>query len=527
MYSRGLLSCEAVRYVCCRHRRRRTRLSPYRPHLHHDVTPTMPPPIAAATASATGGPHSPALTVPVSEARTNDGAGNGCSGGGVDGCGAPAAVPTALTPADVAALLSRPRLGKPVDAAPAGADGSRAAAAVASSSGPEPPPPPEAATPPSRWFVEPLTPDNLFVHRVASVFATVTTPFQQLAVVDTGTFGRALVLDGKIQTATGDEAFYHEPLVHIPAVLHATRPSASVADGGCSRSSSGDGSDGGPLGGLLAAAPTSALVLGGGDGGSVRELLRWPSMTAVTLVDIDGAVVDACRTHLRAIHGGALDGDPRVNVVVGDAVSFVADRRDTYDLILCDVTDPLEDGPSAALFTREFFAAVGRLLAEGGVMAIQAGPSSLVENPRLHPRVMRTLAAVFPHVASFVSYIPTYGSPLGMLRVEGGGSLRGREMASVVRSVMWYGLRGRVGGTSPSWLGSMAVAVAAPGGRGAHKIADSACALVWLMSVLLFFCTVDLAACIHPSRLPHAILLPLNSTCSLSPVPPRPALGPL
>ncbi|GAB0491141.1 hypothetical protein MMPV_007566 [Pyropia vietnamensis] len=332
-----------------------------------------------------GGPQPRACVVPASEDRPDAiaGSGSGGSSGGSD-----AAVPAALLPADVAALLSRPRVSKPPDAAPVGAGGSPAAAAS-------------------------LTPDNLFFHRVVSVLTTITTPFQQLAVVDTGTYGRALVLDGKIQTATGDEAFYHEPLVHIPAVLFATRPSAFVADGNSSRSSNGDGSEWGLAGGLPASAPTSALVLGGGDGGSVRELLRWPSMTAVTLVDIDGAVVDACRTHLRAIHGGALDGDPRVHVVIGDAIAFVADHHDTYDLILCDVTDPLEDGPSAALFTREFFATVGRLLAPGGVMAMQAGPSSLVENPRLHPRVMRTLSSVFPHVASFVSYIPTYGSPLG------------------------------------------------------------------------------------------------------------------
>lgn len=339
----------------------------------------------------------------------------GSSGGGAVAAAPPGAVPAALTPADVAALLSRPRLGVADDAAAPAGDAAAAAktgggAVAAGGSGPEPPPPPEASAP-SRWFVEPLTPDNLFLHRVASVFTTATTPFQQLAVVDTGTYGRALVLDGKIQTATGDEVFYHEPLVHIPAVLHAARRSAAVDGGGSDGGAGGD--NGASADGLLSSAPTSALVLGGGDGGSVRELLRWPSMTSVTLVDIDGAVVDACRSHLRPIHGGALDGDPRVRVVIDDAMAHIADGTDTYDLILCDVTDPLEDGPSAALFTREFFAAVGGRLAPGGVMAIQAGPSSLVENPRLHPRVMRTLAAVFPHVASFVSYIPTYGSPLG------------------------------------------------------------------------------------------------------------------
>lgn len=465
-----------------------------------------PPAATAADAVTARGPQSPprAVAGPAGIGGIGDGSASGgsASGGGTD-CGdtdgggaAPQVVPTALTPSDVAALLSRPRLEGPDEAVPAVVAEARVADKVtAAASRPDPPPPPKAPPPASRWFVEPLTPDNLFLHRVASVFTTATTPFQQLAVVDTGTYGRALVLDGKIQTATGDEAFYHEPLVHIPAVLHAARGSTAATCG------SGGSGDGGSAEGLLPAAPKSALVLGGGDGGSVRELLRWPSMSAVTLVDIDGAVVDACRTHLRSIHGGALDGDPRVRVVIGDAIAYVADGRDTYDLILCDVTDPLEDGPSAALFTREFFVAVAERLSPGGVMAIQAGPSSLVENPRLHPRVMRTLAAVFPHVASFVSYIPTYGSPLGML-IGGDGGTVGRP-----RKATLYREGGRVCGTSSSRLGATAVALAADGGCAAHPAADCVCNSVSLMSLLLIVCMVALPLCFY-TPLYHPLISP-------------------
>jgi spermidine synthase len=240
-----------------------------------------------------------------------------------------------------------------------------------------------AAPPPALWFQEHLTPFDSYHHGVAHLVASAQTPYQQMHIADIGPYGRALFLDGKLQTATADEPHYHEPIVHTPALL-APKP------------------------------PARFLVLGGADGGAVREALRWSSATHVTLVDIDCAVVDACRAHLPSIHAGALD-DPRVTVVVADALRFIAETTDQFDVVVCDLTDPMENSPSLGLFTVEFFRSLKPLLSSpAATVSLQAGPASLVENRTLFPRICATLRAAFSSVLPFQIFVPTYGSPLGM-----------------------------------------------------------------------------------------------------------------
>jgi spermidine synthase len=229
------------------------------------------------------------------------------------------------------------------------------------------------------WFSEYITPFDVYQHGVRKLYIAETTAYQDLAIVDLGTYGKALFLDGKLQCATGDEALYHEALCHVPCLLHGS--------------------------------PQRVLILGGGDGGAARELLKWDTVQCIDIVDIDDRVIQTCREHLRAIHQGALD-DRRVRVHATDAWAYVQQHDDPYDVILSDLTDPLEHGPSLALFTREFFVAVKRRLRQGGVFVTQAGPTSLVESP-MHPRIVRTLRAVFNFVQPFQVFVPSYGSPQG------------------------------------------------------------------------------------------------------------------
>lgn len=248
---------------------------------------------------------------------------------------------------------------------------------------PPPPPPAPSPPPPALWFREDLTSHNSFHHGVAELLESRQTPFQLMQIADIGPYGRALFLDGKLQTASADEPHYHEPIVHTPALL-------------------------------TASPPTRFLVLGGADGGAVREALRWRSTAAVTLVDIDGAVLDACARHLPTVHAGALS-DPRVTVRIMDALRFIRETRETFDVVVCDLTDPMENSPSLGLFTREFFESLKPLLSSpAATVSLQAGPSSLIENPTLFPRVCATLRSVFAHVRPFHIFAPTYGSPLGM-----------------------------------------------------------------------------------------------------------------
>ncbi|MBD2043949.1 polyamine aminopropyltransferase [Microcoleus sp. FACHB-672] len=229
------------------------------------------------------------------------------------------------------------------------------------------------------WISEYITPWDIYVHGVTRVLAYKKTDFQEMYVVETGAYGKGLVLDGKWQSCTGDEFLYHEPLVHPAMIFHGE--------------------------------PKKVLVLGGGEGATVREVLRWKTVEKVAMIDIDGEVVEACRQHLPEMHQNAFD-DPRTEVVIGDALHFLDTTDDRWDVVISDLSDPIESGPSFQLFTKEYFEKVQRVLSPNGFFVVQAGPVSPSEM-KLHARIVRTLNSVFPNVKSYTSYIPTYGSPWG------------------------------------------------------------------------------------------------------------------
>jgi spermidine synthase len=157
--------------------------------------------------------------------------------------------------------------------------------------------------------------------------------------------------------------------------------------------------------------PRNVLVLGGGEGATVREILRWKTVEQVMMVDIDGEVVEACREHMPEMHQGAFD-DPRTNLVIGDALEVLDTTEQRWDIVISDLSDPIEEGPSFQLFTKEYFEKAQRVLAPGGYFVLQAGPVAPVELT-LHARLVNTLKAVFPNVHSYASHTPTYGSPWG------------------------------------------------------------------------------------------------------------------
>lgn len=200
-----------------------------------------------------------------------------------------------------------------------------------------------------------------------------------MAIVETGAYGRALVLDGKWQSCTGDEFLYHEPLVHPACVCHGS--------------------------------PETVLVLGGGEGATVREALKWKSVRRVVMVDIDGEVVDACKQHLQAMHQGDFD-DKRTELVIADALDYLDQAQGQWDIIISDLSDPIEHGPSFKLFTKEYFEKCRRALKPQGYLVIQAGPVSPPEVDA-HGRLAGTVRSVFGHIAHYCSYTATYGSPWG------------------------------------------------------------------------------------------------------------------
>ncbi len=229
------------------------------------------------------------------------------------------------------------------------------------------------------WLSEFITPWDVYQHGVVEVLAAHKTPYQDMLIVETGMYGKALVLDGKWQSSVGDEFLYHEPLVHPAMVMHGS--------------------------------PHSALILGGGEGATLREVLRWKSVKRAVMVDIDREVVEACMEHLPEMHQGAFD-DPRAELIIGDALDYLDTTHETWDVVISDLSDPIEDGPSFKLFTKQYFEKIHRVLAPDGFFVIQAGSLSPPELD-MHARLANTVAAVFPNVRSYGSHVPTYSTPWG------------------------------------------------------------------------------------------------------------------
>ncbi len=193
--------------------------------------------------------------------------------------------------------------------------------------------------------------------------------YQEIEIFENGFFGRVLTLDGLIMTTERDEFIYHEMLVHPAMVSHP--------------------------------APERILIVGGGDGGTAREVLKYP-VREVHLVEIDGMVIEASRRYLPTI-SSALD-DERLRIHVEDATIWIEDHRDEFDVVIVDSTDPI--GPAEGLIGEAFFENVFRALRKDGIMVIQS------ESPHYHLDTIRTIAKrlfrIFPVLHMYTAPIPTY-----------------------------------------------------------------------------------------------------------------------
>ncbi len=220
------------------------------------------------------------------------------------------------------------------------------------------------------WFSEDQTADLRISCRVTRVLHRERTPFQEIAVYETPEFGRLLALDDVIQTTERDEFTYHELLAHPVLCAHPR--------------------------------PRRVLVVGGGDGGVLREVLKHPCVEEAHLVEIDERVMAVAREFLPGIAAGF--ADPRAIVHVGDGIEFVARHADAFDVIVVDSTDPV--GPAVGLFEEPFYRSVHACLREGGLFAAQT--ESPFFNADLIARVHATLRGIFPLVRLLLGVVPTY-----------------------------------------------------------------------------------------------------------------------
>ena len=224
------------------------------------------------------------------------------------------------------------------------------------------------------WFSEQHTKNVKLSIRVDKQLCSRESEFQRIDVFDSPEFGRFLVLDGYMMLTEKDEFIYHEMITHVPMAVH-----PHVRD---------------------------VLVIGGGDGGACRELIRYGEIEHIDLVDIDEEVTKVCRKYLPFTACG-LD-EPRVHVHFEDGLKFIRTKSDAYDLIIVDSTDPF--GPGEGLFTREFYGNCYKALRDDGIMVNQHESPFYPEDALACQRAHKRIVESFPVSRVYQAHIPTYPS---------------------------------------------------------------------------------------------------------------------
>jgi spermidine synthase len=214
--------------------------------------------------------------------------------------------------------------------------------------------------------------DNLKIsYRIRDVLFEEQSPFQHVMVLDSYDFGPMLVLDGVVQTTSADGYIYNEMLAHMPLSVHP--------------------------------APRRVLIIGGGDCGVAKEAAKYDAVETIDLVEIDEAVVRACRRYMPDVSGGE-HPDPRIRHHYTDGVAFVKNKQGEYDVIIVDSSDPV--GPAEQLFSTEFYRDLHSALNEGGLMVCQS------QSPIFHKDVMmrswERIGKLFPCIRMFTAVVPTY-----------------------------------------------------------------------------------------------------------------------
>ena len=232
-----------------------------------------------------------------------------------------------------------------------------------------------------KWFHDHISPNLAVLHSITEVLYSGQSKHQSIDIINTGSFGVCLVLDGKVQSSESDEFVYHEALVH-PAML--THPK-----------------------------PERIFIAGGGEGATLREVLLHKSVDKVTMVDLDKEVVDICRRFLPSFHQNSFD-DPRVELHFADARKYLEESPAKFDVIIIDLADPLAEGPARFLYTQEFYQIVKRRLEPDGIMSVQAESATWADLQNFAV-IVNTLRTVFATVRPYHVHIPSFTSLWGFI----------------------------------------------------------------------------------------------------------------
>tara|TARA_R110000868_G_scaffold350251_1_gene611486 strand:- start:515 stop:1396 length:882 start_codon:yes stop_codon:yes gene_type:complete len=223
----------------------------------------------------------------------------------------------------------------------------------------------------NQWYHETLYKNYGQRFEMDAVLFEAKTDFQHLVIFENQQFERVMALDGVIQTTTRDEHIYHEMMVHVPILAHGN--------------------------------VKKVLIVGGGDGGILREVIKHAGVQQVTMVEIDAAVVEMSKEYLPSISNGAFE-DARLNLIIADGMDFVKNTQEKFDVIITDSTDPI--GPAEVLFTDDFYSAAKNCLNQGGIVSSQNGASFLQEWELAATH--RRLSKLYQDASFYLASVPTY-----------------------------------------------------------------------------------------------------------------------
>ncbi len=248
------------------------------------------------------------------------------------------------------------------------------------------------------WFEETLHPRWRQRLKIEKMIYHSKTDLQEILVFEHRDWGRVLVLDGALQLTTEDEFVYHEMLAHPPILAHGR--------------------------------VREVCVVGGGDGGVLREVCKHEGVARITHVEIDPAVIDFCRTYFPEVNAGAFE-DPRYRLVVADAAEYMAREGDRFDVVIVDSTDP--KGPGEVLFTEAFYRSCRSRLNEGGILVTQTG-NAAIEKQELIDTQRNKRAAGFADVSFYLCAVPTYIGGFMTLGWASDDATRRRVRADTLRA---------------------------------------------------------------------------------------------
>lgn len=226
------------------------------------------------------------------------------------------------------------------------------------------------------WFIDKNSPHHWISHRIKKKVVSARTPYQRVEILDTYEFGRMVILDEKIQSSESDEYIYHEILVHPAMIAHPK--------------------------------PERILILGAGEGATLREVLRHSTVKRAVMIDIDREFVNLCKRYLRKWHRGSFYQE-RAHVIFDDAFSYLKKTAERFDVIIADISDPDNKGPARFIYTAQFYSLIEKALKPDGIFITHATAVYYSPHKNYSSDIVSTLRRIFPLVDVYYEYIPSFG----------------------------------------------------------------------------------------------------------------------